>query len=62
MFFWVFNNFNGSWRKDRYKSKDAAQNRADKIEGGETRVWGPTYESDPERAFSEFRDEEIRQL
>ena len=44
-----------------YKTRDAAERRADAIQGGETHVFA-TYETDKNRVLSEFRDEELAKL
>jgi len=49
-------------RKDGpYKQKDSAENRADKIQGGETHVFA-SLSNDPEEVEREFRGELIRRL
>ena len=44
-----------------YKSKDAADKRADSITGGEVSIFSSLLK-DPEKVLQEFRDEEVRVL
>ena len=44
-----------------YKTRDAAQKRADRITGGEVHIM-KTYSTDENQVLSEFRSEEVRAL
>jgi hypothetical protein len=44
-----------------YKSRDAAQNRTDGVQGGEVSIF-KTFTSDLNKALQEFRDAEVKAL
>lgn len=60
MWYYVINVHRGEPSVEgQYKSRDAAQHRVDKIQGGETHIFA-SFNSDPRQALSEWRDEQVR--
>ena len=62
MWYYVITRIRGDLHiQGKYKTRDAAERRADKIQGGETHVF-KSMSSEPEKVIQEFRDDEIRRL
>jgi len=62
MWYYVVNLYKGSYSLEgKYKRRDSADRRTEKIQGGETSVFA-SYSEDPRVVVEEFKAEEVGRL